>query len=69
MEGKFQNSAASNAISYCEDINPDEDKEASSASNKVPVIEESGTYCLDGKKVGDNGMSDDELKDACGVES
>ena len=69
MEGQFQNSASSEAISYCQDINPDEDKEASdvTADGRVPVIKESGTYCLDGKKVGDKGMSDDELKDACGV--
>ena len=31
------------------------------------VIEQSGTYCNDGTRVGDTGMSDEELREACNL--
>ncbi|KAF4983345.1 hypothetical protein FDECE_17320 [Fusarium decemcellulare] len=60
--GMFQNAESSQAITRCEDVKPDEQIDP-----KTLVLKENGTYCLDGKRVGDIGMSDEALRAACSV--
>jgi hypothetical protein len=62
VQGVLRDSRVTEAISICEDVNDDNKEEAAAADF---VIEQSGTYCNDGTRVGDTGMSDEELRKAC----
>ncbi|KAH7260700.1 uncharacterized protein BKA55DRAFT_467834, partial [Fusarium redolens] len=62
VQGVLRDSRVTEAISICEDVNEDNKEEAAAADF---VIEQSGTYCNDGTRVGDTGMSDEELRKAC----
>ncbi|KAF5004751.1 hypothetical protein FDECE_8741 [Fusarium decemcellulare] len=60
--GSFENAQSSQAITFCKDLAPEEE-----AAADALIITESGTYCRDGRRVGDTGMSDTDLLAACGV--
>jgi hypothetical protein len=62
VTGKLHQAVASDAIAWCEDVEED-----TVLPNGVIVVEQSGTYCNDGKRVGDVGMSDSELLAACPI--
>jgi hypothetical protein len=59
--GKFQNTESSQAITQCDDMPFNAAAPAGAAS-----IFESGTYCSDGRRVGDTGMLDADYMQACG---
>ncbi|KAF5020271.1 hypothetical protein F66182_7705 [Fusarium sp. NRRL 66182] len=64
VTGYFEDSRVTDAISDCVDVNDENEDEANAADF---TIDQSGTYCNDGTRVGDTGMSDDELLKACPV--
>ncbi|KAM0257394.1 hypothetical protein ACHAPA_011776 [Fusarium lateritium] len=65
VQGVFRDSQVTNAVSECLDVTDENQDEADAADF---TIEESGTYCNDGTRVGDTGMSDEELRKACNID-
>jgi len=58
---------ATDAYSNCFDIDEDDEDDKKDADSADFVITESGTYCPDGERVGNTGMSDSELLNACPI--
>ncbi|KAJ4226324.1 hypothetical protein NW759_004910 [Fusarium solani] len=65
--GRYRESQATDAYSNCFDIDEDDEDNKKDADAADIVITESGTYCPDGERVGDTGMSDAELLNACPI--
>ncbi|KAF5009941.1 hypothetical protein FDECE_3883 [Fusarium decemcellulare] len=65
--GRYRESQATDAYSNCFDIDEDDEDDKKDADAADFVITESGTYCPDGERVGDTGMSDAELLNACPI--
>ncbi|RSM12379.1 hypothetical protein CEP52_002563 [Fusarium oligoseptatum] len=62
-----RDSQATDAYSNCFDIDEDDEDDRKDADAADFVITESGTYCPDGERVGNTGMSDSELLNACPI--
>ncbi|KUJ11379.1 uncharacterized protein LY89DRAFT_739567 [Mollisia scopiformis] len=61
--GNFVNAASSSAYTTCNDV------DVSKTTDDAHTITESGTYCLDGTRVGDVDQSDDFLDQYCPLSS
>ncbi|KAJ4255817.1 hypothetical protein NW757_004439 [Fusarium falciforme] len=65
--GRYRESQATDAYSNCFGIDEGDEDDKKDADSADIVITESGTYCPDGERVGDTGMSDAELLNACPI--
>lgn len=66
VRGTFRYADASEATAFCQDIDDSNEIPAAEVDAAI-TITESGTYCNDGRRVGNTGMTDEELLKACPI--
>ena len=76
VAGAFQNSEYGDAVNFCEDVETtitkrqDQPNTADPNETVITISDGgSGTYCSDGKRVGDVEMSEEDMRAACGSEA